>query len=37
MTEAMHQVDQVAALIHQGKSLLLAGDESVLSQLPPGN
>lgn len=37
MTEVIHRVDQVAALIQQGKSLLLAGDETVLSQLPPGN
>lgn len=37
MTETMHPVDQVAALIQQGQSLLLAGDEQVLRQLPPGN
>lgn len=37
MTQGMHQVDQVSDLIHQGKRLLLAGDETVLRQLPPGN
>lgn len=32
----LHSVGEVAALIAAGKTLLLAGDEALLTQLPPG-
>lgn len=37
MQHEMNTIDQVTALIKQGKRLLLAGDEDVLRQLPSGS
>jgi hypothetical protein len=37
MRRELAEVDQVAALIRRGETLLLAGDESRLRLLPPGN
>jgi hypothetical protein len=37
MKKKMHTVDEVSRLISEGKSLLLAGDEELLKQLPEGN
>jgi hypothetical protein len=36
MRRHLLEVDEVAALIHRGETLLLAGDESPLSRLPSG-
>jgi hypothetical protein len=33
----LHEIDELAALIRRGKELLLAGDETLLRQLPKGN
>jgi hypothetical protein len=37
MSHHLHTVGEVAALISEGKTLLLSGDESLLDQLPDGN
>jgi len=37
MNQVMYAVDEVSALIKEGKSLILAGDERTLKKLPKGN
>lgn len=37
MNQVMHTIDEVSALIKEGKSLILAGDEQILQRLPKGN
>ena len=37
MRDYMYEIDEVAALIRRGDSLLLAGEEAVLQKLPRGN
>jgi hypothetical protein len=37
MMKKMHTTEEVARLISEGKSLLLAGDEELLKKLPKGN
>lgn len=37
LTQVLYDVDQVKSMITEGKKLILAGDESVLMQLPEGH
>ena len=37
MSQVMYNVNEVTEKINNGKNLLLAGDESILSKLPKGN
>ena len=37
MTQTLYTVEEVSAMIHDGKKMLLAGDAGLLSQLPKGD